>query len=65
MQSREDTTYEMEHGRTPVSVSKPSPTQEVAFRTAGETHEETVESEAYTAEEEALVEERLKNLGYL
>jgi hypothetical protein len=55
----------MKHGRASAGVSKPSPSQDVPFRTAGETHDATVESEAYTAEEEALVEERLKNLGYL
>jgi hypothetical protein len=62
MQPREATTYEREHGRAPASSSKASLTQEIPLRPANETHDE---SEAYTAEEEALVEERLKNLGYL
>jgi hypothetical protein len=62
MQSREDAVYDTERGRPPTSGSNPSPPREVPLRTADEVHKET---EAYTAEEEALVEERLKNLGYL
>jgi hypothetical protein len=65
MPSKEDTGYQIEHDRTPASVSDPSPNQEPPFPTARDTHEETVPSQAYTGEEEALVQERLKNLGYL
>jgi hypothetical protein len=65
MQSGEDTTYAMKHGRAPTGVSNPSPQLEAQFQADDETHEQAAESAAYTAEEEALVEERLKNLGYL
>jgi hypothetical protein len=61
MQSR-DTAYETEPGRVPTSVPIPSSTPEVLAHGADQ---KRGESEPYSAEEEALVEERLKNLGYL
>lgn len=65
MPSKEDLTYQKEQGSIPIGVSHPSPGEEVPFPMGDQTHDQIAESGAYTAEEEALVEERLKNLGYL
>ena len=65
MQTRNQTVDEMKQGRGPDNASASLPTLDGSFHTAGEMHEAPVWSEAYTDEEEALVEERLKNLGYL
>jgi hypothetical protein len=72
MQSTDDTTEETPGSGTAVPgswqpmVVPDSPSEgEAPPRTQTPTEEWAGESGAYTAEEEALVEERLKNLGYL
>ena len=57
MTSREDSTYQQTRGSIPTDGSHLS--------SADETFEQGTQNGAYTPEEEALVEERLKNLGYL
>ena len=57
MTSREDSTYQQTRGSIPTDGSHLS--------SADETSEQGTQNGAYTPEEEALVEERLKNLGYL
>jgi hypothetical protein len=49
----------------PMVVSDSLPEGKASPRTPTPTEEGTTDAAAYTAEEEALVEERLKNLGYL
>ena len=57
MTSRDYTTYQQTQGSLPTGGSHPSSDEE--------TFEQGTEKGSYTPEEEALVEERLKNLGYL
>ena len=64
MPAREGTTYQKEHGSILTGASHPSPGED-PFLMGDETRDQVTESGAYTAQEEALVEERLKNLGYL
>lgn len=62
MQAQEDMTDETEQSQAPVGGSSH---QGTPLRADSESDGPVVESDAYSAAEEALVEERLKNLGYL
>ena len=61
MKSNGTTIDETEQERSPAAAFNPSSPRDLD----SEIHQPTVAGDTYTAEEEALVEERLKNLGYL
>jgi hypothetical protein len=65
MQPREETTFEHEQDRIPGVIPHPGQHEQARPGADIETQGQTLESEAYSAEEQALVEERLRNLGYL
>lgn len=65
MQSRDETSFQREQFERPGFVSHTSRREQVVPGSGSEVPIPASESGAYTAEEEALVEERLKHLGYL
>ena len=65
VQSKKESTFERDQLQIPGGVSQSSELEQGLAGTGDVPQGQAPESEAYSAEEQALVEERLKNLGYL